>query len=121
MTIGASGIVEAAIGASGYIKYASGLIMQCCRQGLADNIDRVFFPTAFTNSNDVILANASLNPEDNRDCAVSIKWKEKSSAQADLFLNNRAGCFNIKELKRASESIKAAEKAHAKIADRLRS
>lgn len=94
--IGGSGIVAKMLGETGYIKYASGLIIQWGTSRAPEgNISRILFPIAFTTTKYIVVANASLNADDDRDSVVNIKWGSRTTTQADLFMLSAASCFYI--------------------------
>lgn len=77
--IGASGVVAKMLGQTGYIKYASGLIIQWGTSGVPQNhISAITFPVAFSTLSYVVMGIAALGNDDGGERAIGLRSQSKT-------------------------------------------
>ena len=77
--IGASGVVAKMLGQTGYIKYASGLIIQWGLSGVPQNhISAIIFPVAFSTLSYVVMGIAALGNNDDGERAIGLRSQSKT-------------------------------------------
>lgn len=85
--IGASGVVAKMLGESGYIKYASGLIMQWGLSGAPVNhLSEIVFPVAFSTLTYTVIAIAALGVEDYGERSIGLQGQSRTHNGCKLYV-----------------------------------
>lgn len=85
--IGSSGIVAKMLGQTGYIKYASGLIMQWGLSGAPVNhLSEIVFPVAFSTLTYTVIAIAALSVEDYGERSIGLQGQSRTYNGCKLYV-----------------------------------